>query len=127
MATIKDGYKNGLPQFAITDDQGRAKFVVHCKACRTTWYDWAKSHAYMGHGMQVIDWKDQESIAEAHQCEQINALKARHWRAVDLITFTIFHWVKRSDGGHKCNARCMNATGPSCECQCQGKNHGHAA
>jgi hypothetical protein len=23
-----------------------------------------------------------------------------------------------------CNARCMNATGPSCDCSCSGENHG---
>lgn len=25
---------------------------------------------------------------------------------------------------HKCDARCLNATGHNCECQCGGKNHG---
>ncbi len=124
---IYDGWKNGLPQFAVTDDQGRTKFVMHCKACKATSYVWAKSHAYMGHGMQVIDYKDQDSLVKAHQCGPIQAFMARHWKAHDLITFTVFHWVKRSDGGHKCNGRCMSATGPSCECQCQGRNHGHAA
>lgn len=30
---------------------------------------------------------------------------------------------------HKCDARCLSATGHSCECACGGKNHGasHAA
>lgn len=27
---------------------------------------------------------------------------------------------------HKCDARCINATGPLCECSCGGKNHGGA-
>lgn len=27
---------------------------------------------------------------------------------------------------HKCDARCENATGPNCECQCGGENHGKA-
>lgn len=27
---------------------------------------------------------------------------------------------------HKCSAKCQNATGPSCECECGGKNHGGA-
>ena len=26
----------------------------------------------------------------------------------------------------KCDARCMGATGPNCECSCGGKNHGAA-
>jgi hypothetical protein len=25
-----------------------------------------------------------------------------------------------------CDARCMNATGPNCDCSCGGANHGHA-
>lgn len=25
---------------------------------------------------------------------------------------------------HKCDARCMNATGHDCECSCGGRNHG---
>ncbi len=25
---------------------------------------------------------------------------------------------------HECGARCTNATGPSCDCRCRGKNHG---
>ena len=28
---------------------------------------------------------------------------------------------------HKCGARCMNSTGPNCECSCGGKNHGAMA
>lgn len=26
--------------------------------------------------------------------------------------------------GHRCDARCMFATGPDCECSCGGANHG---
>lgn len=25
---------------------------------------------------------------------------------------------------HKCDARCINATGPNCNCSCGGENHG---
>lgn len=36
--------------------------------------------------------------------------------------------LKRIDGhyneGIKCGAKCINATGPNCECQCGGENHG---
>lgn len=31
-------------------------------------------------------------------------------------------WGKK--GTKPCDARCMNAVGPSCECQCEGRNHG---
>jgi hypothetical protein len=30
------------------------------------------------------------------------------------------------NAGKACNAKCMGACGPSCECRCAGKNHGAA-
>ena len=30
----------------------------------------------------------------------------------------------RYSAAHKCGARCLSATGTSCECQCGGQNHG---
>lgn len=44
------------------------------------------------------------------------------WREISLIT------CKRINGKHndsiKCNGKCINATGPNCECSCAGENHG---
>jgi hypothetical protein len=31
---------------------------------------------------------------------------------------------KSNPSNHKCDARCLNATGFNCECSCGGKNHG---
>lgn len=31
---------------------------------------------------------------------------------------------KRNPSLHKCDARCQNAKGFKCECECRGKNHG---
>lgn len=31
---------------------------------------------------------------------------------------------KKNPSLHKCDARCVNAKGHSCECSCGGKNHG---
>ena len=31
---------------------------------------------------------------------------------------------KRNPSMHKCDARCLHATGFRCECECGGKNHG---
>jgi hypothetical protein len=31
---------------------------------------------------------------------------------------------KSNPSNHKCDARCLNATGFKCECSCGGKNHG---
>lgn len=40
-----------------------------------------------------------------------------------LVTRSV-HWTDRGDGGHECNAKCVSATGPACECKCRGANHG---
>lgn len=32
--------------------------------------------------------------------------------------------VKGRVTDHACNATCLNATGPNCDCSCGGKNHG---
>jgi hypothetical protein len=41
---------------------------------------------------------------------------------------SMYFTCKRIEGVYsdsvKCNAKCMNATGPSCECQCAGEHHG---
>lgn len=38
-------------------------------------------------------------------------------------------WVKlepvvAKESKHHCGAKCVNATGPACECACKGENHG---
>lgn len=42
--------------------------------------------------------------------------------AVMPVTRKIFY--KSNPSLHKCDARCLNATGHNCECSCGGKNHG---
>lgn len=32
--------------------------------------------------------------------------------------------LKSNPSKHKCNAKCINATGHQCECECGGVNHG---
>jgi len=36
-------------------------------------------------------------------------------------------FYKKRPSKHKCDARCMNAKGTSCECSCGGANHGAGA
>ena len=38
--------------------------------------------------------------------------------------FTLSPVQGRLAPAHKCDARCLNATGHNCECACGGKNHG---
>lgn len=59
----------------------------------------------------------------------------KYWMPSALAQHCIFHkreirWVPVNGSyseSHKCDARCMNATGPNCECACGGANHGRAA
>jgi hypothetical protein len=46
------------------------------------------------------------------------ALCGQHHPAQRFIRFA------KTPSLHKCDARCMGATGPNCECSCGGKNHG---
>lgn len=41
------------------------------------------------------------------------------------VTRVIFR--KANPSNHKCDARCLHATGQQCECSCGGKNHGAQA
>lgn len=46
-------------------------------------------------------------------------------KAVMPVTRKVFY--KANPSLHKCDARCLSATGHNCECSCGGKNHGAAA
>lgn len=52
------------------------------------------------------------------------------WRRKTGITehlwdVTPVKWKPRADGTlSDCNARCMGAVGPACDCKCKGRNHG---
>jgi hypothetical protein len=50
------------------------------------------------------------------------------WKAGDmqnLLPVTRVIDYKRNPSLHRCDARCQNAKGRSCECSCGGKHHGH--
>lgn len=46
--------------------------------------------------------------------------------AVDGSMFPVERKIefKSNPSLHKCDTRCLNATGRTCECSCGGKNHG---
>lgn len=41
-----------------------------------------------------------------------------------ILPITRVIQYKKKPSLHKCDARCMNATGHNCECSCGGANHG---
>jgi hypothetical protein len=44
----------------------------------------------------------------------------------DHGAFKLKYGKGRYSENRKCDARCTNATGPSCDCSCGGANHGAA-
>ena len=44
-----------------------------------------------------------------------------------ILPVTRIIFFKKNPSLHKCDARCLNATGQNCECSCGGANHGAAA
>jgi hypothetical protein len=42
----------------------------------------------------------------------------------DWLPVTRAVQYKENGSKHKCDARCLNAKGHTCECECGGKNHG---
>lgn len=47
-----------------------------------------------------------------------------HDRKTPLTIARSIRYKVENPSRHKCNARCQSATGPNCECECGGKNHG---
>lgn len=41
-----------------------------------------------------------------------------------IVPVTRIIRYKKNPSLHKCDSRCMNATGNNCECSCGGANHG---
>lgn len=46
------------------------------------------------------------------------------FKAEDCVPVSRAISFKVDGSNHKCDARCLNATGHNCECSCGGKNHG---
>lgn len=42
----------------------------------------------------------------------------------EMLPITRIIFFKANPSLHKCDGRCLNATGRNCECSCRGKNHG---
>lgn len=100
-----------------------ARYIAACKGCGGRVRVEAKCvkawRAYLGYGRteRRYEWMlPSGSIVEGYESLWVHCLCDRPLE------------FKRMHGRHsetkKCGARCLSATGPNCECQCGGKNHG---
>ncbi len=137
---IRMGSKNGHPQYALTDDQGRVKFSLRCGCCKLSSYVWLAARYYQGQSGQIVPCDCREAMSHLDDCptyrtrmekyldtrpnttaDTLQSMKESYFDMFCLLT--TFGWVKRPEGGHKCSAKCVNATGHTCECSCRGRNH----
>lgn len=100
-----------------------ARMIYTCrnKACKKSWtVDYPERHTYsMGYGRTGgyafrVAGDRRIQMGFDHKCASCGREHARG------------NVVRGFKTDHVCDARCMNATGPNCECSCGGKNHGGA-
>lgn len=137
---VRDGWKNGKPLYKIRRGQTE-KLSVRCRLSGSRWIEFGEVTA-----SGQLDWERafNEHIDNCPKCQESLKARTTEWyvnrlyagdmeramkgeryqvKALNLEVQT-FHWCDRGDGGHQCSPKCMTAKGPSCECRCQGKNHG---
>lgn len=113
------------------DAQGRLsaehhRWIGRCKRC-------GRTHRLEGRimvgrrgtqGYQVIKADDGLVFMSDDLGSNPYAVRVRcgdHWCRLQMV----HEGTKASK--HECGARCVNATGPSCDCRCKGANHGSGA
>jgi hypothetical protein len=67
-----------------------------------------------------------EGTIEFSKVDYVSRKDIRGWDGVKWIKVTRSVTYKSFASKHECDARCMNASGRTmnCECACGGKNHG---
>jgi hypothetical protein len=100
------------------------RVFLKCRRCERRWVEETDG--------RFIDWS---SIGKAHSCpgvdrviQQWQGLQGFNWAScISGVYFEVraVKWRPRADGTlTRCDARCMSARGPSCDCQCHGENYG---
>jgi hypothetical protein len=68
-------------------------------------------------------------VAEFSKVDYRSRNDIRAWNGAEWLEVTRSITFKSNPSRHECDARCINATGRTmnCECSCGGKNHGRGA
>lgn len=110
------------------------RYSVRCGFCKARWME------------DVVGQYDDSSFGKNHFCPRLDAIRTQagetaRWKRGqgdrrslnELIANEVSAYVrfkiepvkwKRTSDPTECGPRCMGATGSSCDCRCQGKNHG---
>jgi len=116
--------------FIATEKTYRRIFTCKNKECKQVFaYDYSK---------KCINTPDEKTLARYDELGRRYEYLYEYVRIADGVKvnrdhdsrcpqcnkFADFNDVKAVKGEHKCGARCTNAKGGDCDCQCNGKNHG---
>lgn len=95
------------------------KSVIHLDVpmVRETWTETHHDHAH-GHSWPVSKRREYP-VRQGFHPHQLGLACAAHRRDLGWLPIN-----GKYVADHVCDARCMNAIGPNCECGCGGKNHG---
>jgi hypothetical protein len=111
------------------------RYTVKCRFCKAKWME-DFSHEAVQHGKVYAGTrhhcpKTDESRAKFAESLRYRGIPERDFAerlGAEMSAYAIFvtrpvKW-KQVAAPTKCSARCRGATGPNCDCQCRGKNHG---
>jgi hypothetical protein len=111
------------------------RYTVKCRFCKAKWME-DFSHEAVQHGKVYAGTRHHCPKSDESRAKFAESLRYRgtpEWAfaerlGAEMSLYGIFvtHSVqwKRTFAPTKCGARCMGATGPNCDCQCKGHNHG---
>lgn len=114
------------------------RYSVKCRFCKAKWmedFSYAEVTRVpvfgLRHHCTKIDGARPKIAEEArYRCKQLGEGEdnfehrfRERWSLYNLFVAEPVRW-KDTGAPTECGARCMNATGPNCDCRCKGKNHG---
>ncbi len=75
---------------------------------------------------EKLEYRSINFVMENHPQEFFQENSVINYPSLEDGKFTRIIEYKRNPSLHKCDARCQNAKGRTCECACGGRFHGHA-
>jgi hypothetical protein len=94
----------------------RVMWTCRRQTCKKKW-----GHDYVVEGYRKYRILEDGSVRSLSADFNDNVLRCPDCASYRPVGNTV---VGRYSTKHQCGAKCMNATGPSCDCSCGGKNHG---
>lgn len=99
-----------------------------CKSAQTVDHKIQSTQNFYANG--IPSYRDISAIEEGEKLP-MSRLDAKYshcpkCKANGITSYRKVVQVKGHKSEHQCDAKCMNATGPDCDCSCGGANHGGA-